>query len=98
MAEGYTSDIRVDVLTRILSQISTNKELESLLGAQVDKHFVVAVKDGRMKFNPIYLKGEKKRKFTEEQRKRVIQIVEGIIRENKQPGVDSGTPSMPELM
>ncbi|MBM3309282.1 MAG: hypothetical protein FJY77_03425 [Candidatus Altiarchaeales archaeon] len=98
MAEGYTSTIRVDVLMQIINKIMANKELEAILGAPLDKHFVVAVRNGRMKFNPIALKGERVRNQTDEQRKRVIAIVEGIIRDVKGPTPLVGKPDVPDLM
>jgi len=93
MDRGYTAAIRLDHLTRLVGRITENEELGEILGEPLDKHFALAVRKGRLKFNPVAPEGEPKRDLTDGQRQRIIEIVDELIKEHRK-----GAPDMPTLM
>ena len=88
MTKNFQGVIRIDFLQRMLDEIKNNNELEEILGAPVDQHFALTICNGSFKFNPVYMKDEGIRDFSNEEKQRVREIDEDIIRANR-PGMDT---------
>ena len=84
--------MRLDYMKRIVDAIAVDKELESVLGAPVDRHVVLLVEGGRFKFNALTPVGEEVKDYTSEQKARAAQIVQNIIKMNY-PG-NAGLPEV----
>ncbi|MFH1404396.1 MAG: hypothetical protein ABIH11_09025 [Candidatus Altiarchaeota archaeon] len=91
MAEQLTG-IRLDYLSKIMTAITEDDELESILGSPLERHIALVVKDGRFQFNVITPFGEGERDYGDEDKVRAQQIVTSIIKSNY-PGTE-GLPGV----
>ena len=84
--------MRLDYLKRIIDAIAANRELESILGAPIERHVVVLVENGRFKFNQLTPTGEAKRSYTPPEQARAAEIVQTIIKQHY-----PGSEGLPEV-
>jgi hypothetical protein len=91
MAEPVAG-IRLDYLVKMMKAVLEDKELESILGAPIEKHIALVVEDGRFQFNVLTPFGEQEKPFTDEEKARAREIVGRIIKSNY-----PGTEGLPEV-
>lgn len=74
--------MRLDYFLNIVDSVLVNKELEGIVGTPIDKHVALVVEDGHLRLVAVQPHGEEKRQLTDEQKKKMQEITEKIIKTN----------------
>ncbi|MFH1836433.1 MAG: hypothetical protein ABH851_09620 [Methanobacteriota archaeon] len=84
--------IRLDYLMDIVNAITSDGELESILGSPLAKHIVLMVEEGEFRFRTLLPFDEPDKKYTKEVEKKAATIVQRLIKMHY-PGAEN----MPEV-
>ncbi|MBD3389097.1 MAG: hypothetical protein GF416_08420 [Candidatus Altiarchaeales archaeon] len=89
----HIAGIRLDYLMKIMYDVRSSRELESIVGSPIEKHLVFLVDaDGNFRINALTPHGEPENRLSEEDTARATEIVTGIVKANY-----PGTENLPEV-